>query len=427
MIHELERTRTSELDVPAPLTATATPSNDTGGALAEDRRPQPEATVQTLTAEMNQHPLWSCRLLRACQAGHLTLADWQYLFAQYAHYSGSFTRFLAAAIAGCPSDYYRSRLTENLWEESGGRKLDERHAEIFREFLRNGLALDPASCRPEAFTERFVEQYLEHCLRASPASVAAFLALGTEATVPRLYRLLRHGLERAGVVEPALRFFTIHIACDDEHAATLLELMLSYSTGGRASGEWEQQVRQGMQRALDLRLAFFEHLYQALVQRRLRSTVERIQSHRPPTEEPLRPEDVHFPRTTLGPLLYANVVERLNVEFAVERVPFAAEVLDPRLVHIPPGRCNERHKHAHESVFFFISGRGRVLVGDRHVEVEAGDMIFVPRWVLHQSENLGSEEMIILAMTDYGLTSKAFIGDYDRTARLKRSHAPDGA
>jgi len=97
------------------------------------------------------------------------------------------------------------------------------------------------------------------------------------------------------------------------------------------------------------------------------------------------------------------------------------ETLDPRVVRIPPGRCNERHKHAHESFFYVISGRGRVRVGDSLFEIGAGDMAFVPRWALHQTENTGAEEMVIIAVTDYNLAAKACVGEYyDSAHRLKR-------
>jgi len=121
-----------------------------------------------------------------------------------------------------------------------------------------------------------------------------------------------------------------------------------------------------------------------------------------------------------GVALYNNRVERLNIEFAVTRVPFPGEALDPRIVRIPPGRCNERHKHAHESFFYIVSGHGRVRVGDAFFEVHAGDMAFVPRWALHQTENTGADEMIIVAVTDYNLASAAYIGEYyDSAHRMK--------
>ena len=104
-------------------------------------------------------------------------------------------------MAGCPDDYYRSRLAHNLWEEGGMLRPEERHAQIFRDFLKQGLGLTPGEFPPEPFTERFVEQYLEVCRTGTPAFVSAFLALGTEAIVPTLYTSLRQGLRRAGVGE----------------------------------------------------------------------------------------------------------------------------------------------------------------------------------------------------------------------------------
>jgi quercetin dioxygenase-like cupin family protein/pyrroloquinoline quinone (PQQ) biosynthesis protein C len=375
----------------------------------------PLGTVGLLKAEMTAHPIWDCRLLRACRLGHLTRADWQFVFSQYYLYSANFTRFLAAAMAGCPNDYYRSQLALNLWEEGGKARPEDRHAEIFREFLREGLGVAPESIEYEAFSEHFVQQYLNNCYSASCASVGAFLALGTETTVPRLYGIFRDGLTGAGLAEQQLRFFTLHIDCDDDHAATLLDMMLSFS----GDPGWEQQVGQGMRCALGLRLAFFDNLFEAIGRRRLQALVDGIQDRKPLGPSHPSQQDALFVRGSRGPLLYENVVERLNVAFAVERVPFDAEVLDARLVYIPPGRCNERHKHAHESLFFVLAGEGRVQVGDSSLAVRVGDMVFVPRWVLHQSENLGNQHMVLLAITDYGLTGKAFIGDYHRTARLK--------
>lgn len=384
-------------------------------ALASPARSS-EEFIAALREEMHRHPLWTCRLLRACSAGHLVLEDWRYIFSQYSLYSGHFTRFIAAAMAKCPSDYFRSRLSENLWEEGGKELPEERHAQLFRDFLNDGLSIDIEQIRIDPFTEHFVQQYLGHCLTEGPAFVSAFLALGTEATVARLYGFFYEGLLRIGLTAEQLRFFAVHMACDDAHAETLLELVRSYAD----EPGWTMAVREGMHRALDLRLAFFENLYEGLGHRRLAGVVEGIQGRRPLGPPQIKRGDIFLPGDGHGRLMYANTIDRLNVHFTVERVPFPAEVLDPRLVRIAPGSCNERHKHAHESLFFVISGRGQVRIGDAAVDVQAGDMAFVPRWVLHQTENLGDEEMVLLAVTDYGLTGKAFIGDYDRTARRKR-------
>ena len=158
-----------------------------------------EGVVEELRREMAQHPLWGCRLLRACKVGHLTVADWRYVFGQYERYTAAFTRFLAAAMAGCPDDYYRSRLAQNLWEEGGMLRPEERHAQIFRDFLQQGLDLAPGDDdRPSRSPSASSTSTWMCCRSASPAFVSAFLALGTEAIVPILYTRLRQGLRRAG-------------------------------------------------------------------------------------------------------------------------------------------------------------------------------------------------------------------------------------
>jgi hypothetical protein len=43
---------------------------------------------------------------------------------------------------------------------------------------------------------------------------------------------------------------------------------------------------------------------------------------------------------------------------------------------------------------------------------------------LHQSVSTSDEELVILAITDFGLTEQAYIGDHLRTTRLKGSQVP---
>jgi quercetin dioxygenase-like cupin family protein len=109
--------------------------------------------------------------------------------------------------------------------------------------------------------------------------------------------------------------------------------------------------------------------------------------------------------------MYANEVEKLNIKFTVERLPLAAEVLDPRIVRIPAGKFNEKHKHAHETLIHVLAGRGQVLVDDRVFPVEPGDTVLVPRWSLHQTQNLDATELRFLAVTDFALSQRAFVGD----------------
>lgn len=119
-------------------------------------------------------------------------------------------------------------------------------------------------------------------------------------------------------------------------------------------------------------------------------------------------------------LHYANRDARLGIDFRVERLPFAAlQVMDPRLVRIEPGACNEKHRHAHESIFVVLAGKAEILIGSSHTCLQTGDVAYVPRWVVHQTRNcLEDQELLLLAITDFGLTS-AVLGDYDARTRLK--------
>lgn len=65
-----------------------------------------------------------------------------------------------------------------------------------------------------------------------------------------------------------------------------------------------------------------------------------------------------------------------------------------------------------------FAGEGELRVGDRWSPVRTGDVAFVPRWIFHQTRNTSADaELVILAITDFGLTS-AVLGDYDKRTRL---------
>jgi hypothetical protein len=103
----------------------------------------------------------------------------------------------------------------------------------------------------------------------------------------------------------------------------------------------------------------------------------------------------------------------------VQRLPFEGlQALDPRLIRIPPGACNEKHRHAHESIFVVLEGEAEIQVGSESVRLGRGGIAFAPRWIVHQSRNVcRKRELLLLAITDFGLTSSV-LGDYDRQTRL---------
>ena len=117
--------------------------------------------------------------------------------------------------------------------------------------------------------------------------------------------------------------------------------------------------------------------------------------------------------------IYKNYNEKLGIDFSVDVLDFPAiQAFDARVVRIAPGCNNELHKHAHESLFYVINGEAKIHVGDAVMSLKPNELAFVPRWVFHQSKNMSeTDELIILAITDFGLT-KAILGDYDKRTRL---------
>ncbi|MGC4090383.1 MAG: iron-containing redox enzyme family protein [Polyangiaceae bacterium] len=371
--------------------------------------------LKTLQQIRDRHPFWQSRLFKACQEGTLSKEDFRFIFSQYYFYSRNFTRYIAAAMANCDDDYFRSRLTENLWEESGEKDLERRHAQIFRGFLRKGLGIDIDSVEFLDCTQNFVREFLGFCIHSHPMASSAFLSLGTEGIVARMYTEMVAGLTQAGVAHEDLEFFHIHIGCDDDHALTLENMMCSYFE----ESDWFNTCQRATEHALDLRLRFFENLIDALPMERIKRMISHVQNH---DVEQADATGGHHRASEQGVPLYHNVDATQNLEFRVERLPFGAEVLDPRVVHIPAGKCNELHKHAHETVIHIMTGTGRASVGERQFELRPGDTVFVPRWAMHRIENTGVSQLSYFAVTDFGFASKAHQGDYLEGHRQKREN-----
>lgn len=122
--------------------------------------------------------------------------------------------------------------------------------------------------------------------------------------------------------------------------------------------------------------------------------------------------------------LYRNRNEKLGIDFTVDVLDFpGTQTFDVRVVRVAAGCNNELHKHAHESLFYVVAGRAEVRIADGTVTLEPGGIAFVPRWAFHQSKNLSDhDELVILAITDFGLT-KAVLGNYDKRTRLAEKGA----
>ena len=234
-------------------------------------------------------------------------------------------------MANCEDDYFRARLSQNLWDDKGRLRSREapraaparlpprrlRHHRARRHRFRRGRA--PLRARVPARLQR---------PRPGGGQRLPLLRQRGHRAAP-LHRV-PGAVRRAGLAEAHLGFFRLHIESDDEHARTLQEMTLSYA---REPG-WFDRCARALERALSLRASFFSSLFRRVQQRRLDGLLQRVQARR--SLLPSLPEIRH--RGTDGQALYDNRIDRLNIEFRVDRLPFRGEVLDARLVKIPPGQ-----------------------------------------------------------------------------------------
>jgi quercetin dioxygenase-like cupin family protein len=64
-----------------------------------------------------------------------------------------------------------------------------------------------------------------------------------------------------------------------------------------------------------------------------------------------------------------------------------------------PGQEHALHAHAGmDKVYHVLAGRGRFLLGDREIEMEAGVMLVAPEGVPHGIRNTGEDRLIVLAI-----------------------------
>ncbi len=365
--------------------------------------------IEQLRELMNNHRIWENPLLKAFTNGSLTISDFRFFFSQYYRYSQNFTKYLTICMLKCDNDFYHAKLCENLWEEAGEENIDNRHVEIYRQFLINCLKVSVSDIEFEPYSELFYKKYIELLNGSSASECAAVLSFGTEGIIGRLYSILREGLLSAGVDDKELLFFNIHIACDDDHAKTLEEMTLSYCD----EDQWLQKCKKAVNQALNLRDDFFNSVYKALQNKKITSLIKRIESSADSDKENIKTiskkSNSNKLPINIGEInneLYHNIDLEKGIKFTVDRVSCDSDVLDPLILCVSPGFSNEYHNHAHETVLLILGGEGEVKIDGIISKIKVGDVVFVPRWLHHQTTNTGDIDLKIFAITDYGLTGR---------------------
>ena len=229
----------------------------------------------SLAAESLRHRAINHPYLLALAEGNVPDLRWALAdFArQYIGYSGHFPRYLTGTMSRLEKPEHRNALLENLTEESGTYEEDEiavleaegidrewfdgvPHPKLFERFA-NALAVE--FDQPEADQIRnWREMFLSVLTTGTPAEAIGALGFGTENIVSTMYLHFAKALEKTDLSPRATIFFKLHTMVDDHHQATLQEIAADFAR----TEEGRAELRRGMLKALSMRTAFWDWLYE---------------------------------------------------------------------------------------------------------------------------------------------------------------------
>jgi len=179
-----------------------------------------ESTSRQFVSRLREHPF-----IQRCRNRMATREEMNRFLVQHGKYGVYFTRYLCALMSNLPSAAHVTRLAENLAEEIGlGDDGGVPHSQIYAEMLAD-FGLDPARHESYPETEGLSQTMLMLCRQAGGAAGLGALCLGAEAVVADMYSDLVQGFIGCGIDSSRLGFFHLHIECDDDHAATMREII----------------------------------------------------------------------------------------------------------------------------------------------------------------------------------------------------------
>ena len=200
--------------------------------------------------------LGSTRFLTRCRNGQVSREELDNFIQQHQIYSRCFTRFLAALLANIEDDDHRLALTQNLFDEMGlGDAGSLPHSQLYRAMMA-AMGVPPCTI-PLPSTQHLVDTMFECCQSPNYMVTLGAMCLGAEGIVPYLYQWIVDGFTAVGESLDNLRFFTLHIECDDGHAETMTEI-IAFELRQTPSAVLD--LTYGAEKMIQARIKFFEGL-----------------------------------------------------------------------------------------------------------------------------------------------------------------------
>lgn len=356
----------------------------------------PEEDMQRLV----HHPL-----LSALNNDKASLDTLKTLLVQHRHYSRHFTRFLCAIMGQMNETADISALLGNLREEMGIDGDGEMtHAEMFQRTLHIVGAI-PADHAPLPATTELVNTMMGYCKSSDPLAGLAAMCLGAEAIVPLIYRPILRALQHYGFSKEATEFFSIHIEEDEDHALTMLGIMRRLIHDQPARRHFAVAIGKDL---IDKRLAMFDAIW----------TASQHGAAAPAPALAKAESAARFSSADFGKVparLTAHLPDRLKHAKVMQTMQGAAQTFSTErkhkvhIVDLPThtismtiGRLDlaestRLHRHNYETVIYILAGQGYSKVGERQIEWQEGDAVYIPVWAEHQHVNTGDIECAYMA------------------------------
>ena len=96
---------------------------------------------------------------------------------------------------------------------------------------------------------------------------------------------------------------------------------------------------------------------------------------------------------------FENDVEKVKSTDVYNIHDLMLEHLTVSMTVIHPGKQTRGHTHENvEEVYFFIEGNGKMVVGEKEVDIKQGDIVTIPLGSFHQVKNTSESDLKLIAV-----------------------------
>ena len=189
--------------------------------------PTRDRVLESLVAELEQHPVNSNVFFQAFRDQYVQRGQLELFLKQYRYFCKHFVKLLEGLLYKTPVDHVgmRIELVKTLHSELGSGRSERAHIRLLDRFA-NALGLTEAELdrtRPIAEVETYM-QVLHRLFIESDYLVALGAELAVEKTAVSEFKYLYPGLKKYECFQEGdLEFFTLHLKEEECHGAWLIE------------------------------------------------------------------------------------------------------------------------------------------------------------------------------------------------------------